>query len=369
MACDGDSLTAVDAAAYRVPADQPEADATMEWDATTVVVVTVAAAGHRGLGWTYASAQAAGVVSDLLAPALRDCSPLDTGAAYQRMVRAVRNVGRSGIAATAISAVDLALWDLKARILGVRLSSLLGRVSSSVAVYGSGGFTTYDSATLARQLGGWVHEQGIGQVKIKIGEDWGTNIARDLARISQARRVIGEDAGLFVDANGGYSAHQAIRVAADFAQHDVTWFEEPVSSDDLGGLRRVRSSVTPDVTAGEYGCDLAYFERMCAADAVDCLQIDATRCGGVTGWLAASAVAAAHGLTVSAHCAPHAHLDVALATPNLRHIEWFHDHVRIEAMFFDGALDADGGVLRAPDGTVGNGLSLRDKDADQFRLR
>ena len=107
---------------------------------------------------------------------------------------------------------------------------------------------------------------------------------------------------------------------------------------------------------------------MCEAAAVDCLQVDASRCGGLTEWLRAAAVAASYGLEVSGHCAPHLHAHVAAATPNLRHLEWFHDHVRIENLFFDGTLDPAGGVLRPAADAPGHGLTLRRGDAEPFRV-
>jgi L-alanine-DL-glutamate epimerase-like enolase superfamily enzyme len=355
-------------AAYRIPTDRPEADGTITWDATTMVVVRTQAGGTTGLGWTYGAAAAGTLVGDLLADVVTGRCALDVTGAYHAMYRAVRNVGRPGIAATAISAVDTALWDLKARLLDLRLARLLGVVTDAVPVYGSGGFTTYDAATLADQLGGWVHQLGVPRVKIKIGESWGGAVDRDLARMAQARQVIGAEAELFVDANGGYTRKQAIRVAHAARDLDVRWFEEPVSSDDLAGLREVRDAVDADVAAGEYGYDLTYFQRMCAAQAVDCLQADASRCGGITEWQRVAAVAAAHGLHLSGHCAPHLHLDVAAATANLRHLEWFHDHVRIESMLFDGTLTPTGGVLRPDLSATGNGLTFREADAQRYRV-
>ena len=142
---------------------------------------------------------------------------------------------------------------------------------------------------------------------------------------------------------------------------------EPVSSDDLDGLREVRDAVAPDVTAGEYGYDLFYCRRMCAAGAVDCLQADVSRCGGITEWLRTAAVAASYGLDISGHCGPHLHAHAAAATPNLRHLEWFHDHVRIESMFFDGTLDPTGGVIRPDPTAAGHGLTLRRCDAATLR--
>jgi L-alanine-DL-glutamate epimerase-like enolase superfamily enzyme len=360
-------VESVEAAVYTVPTDAPEADGTLSWDSTTMVLVRVRAGGMCGTGWTYGSAACAPVVTGKLAAVVSGRDAMDVPGAFEAMVRAVRNDGRPGAIGYAISAVDVALWDLKARLLGLSLPRLLGAVRAEVPVYGSGGFTSYSDRQLRDQLSGWAHEQRIPRVKIKVGESWGAAAGRDIARIGQAREVIGDAAELFIDANGGYTRKQAIRVMSAAADLDVRWLEEPVSSDDLDGLREIRDAVQADVTAGEYGYDLPYFRRMCAAGAVDCLQADVSRCGGITEWLRVAAVAASHGLQVSGHCAPHLHAAVATAVPNLRHLEWFHDHVRIETMFFDGALDPAGGTVRPDLGAPGLGLTLREADAERYR--
>jgi L-alanine-DL-glutamate epimerase-like enolase superfamily enzyme len=357
----------VTAAVYEIPTDQPEADGTLAWTKTTLVTATVTGGGAKGLGYTYASGACKPLIEGELAAAIMGECVLDTGTAWESMVRAVRNLGRPGLVSYAISAVDAALWDLKATLLDVPLSRLLGRVRDTVPVYGSGGFTTYDEPAARAQLEHWVASQRIPRVKIKIGESWGTEEARDLARIAFARRVIGPGAELYVDANGGYTRKQAVRMGRAMAESGVTWFEEPVTSDDLDGLREVRDLVDPDVTAGEYGFDLPYFARMVDARAVDCLQIDVTRCGGITEWLRAAAVAAARGLQVSGHCAPNLHAHVAAAVPNLRHLEYFHDHARIETMLFDGALSPEGGVLRPDPARPGHGLTLKEPNAAPYR--
>ncbi len=344
-------IESVNAAVYTVPTDAPEGDGTLAWDATVMTVVQARAGGCTGTGWTYGSAACGAVVMGKLAAVVRGRDPMDVGGAFEAMVRAVRNDGRPGAVGYAVSAVDVALWDLKARLLGVSLPRLLGAVRAEVPVYGSGGFTTYGDRQLHDQLSGWALEQRIPRVKEdhqgQRSESWGTAAGRDLERIAQARKVIGPETELFIDANGGYQRKQAVRVMSAAAGLDVRWFEEPVSSDDLDGLREVRDAVQADVTAGEYGYDLTYFRRMCAAGAVDCLQADVSRCGGITEWLRAAAVAASYGLQISGHCAPHLHAAVATAVPNLRHLEWFHDHVRIENMFFDGTLDPTGRTARS----------------------
>ncbi len=375
MTAPAPQVEAVTATAFTVPTDAPgpgheESDGTAEWRSTTIVVVQARAGGAVGTGWTYAPPAVAGVVDQLLAGVVVGRGATAVSGSWSAMVRAVRNSTRAGLAGYAVSAVDVALWDLKARLLDVALADLLGRAHEQVAVYGSGGFTSYDDDTLAEQLTGWVQRDGIPRVKIKIGRPGGPHHGRDVERMLLARSVLGPDVELYVDANGAYTAKQAVRTLKDAqaAGAAVTWFEEPVSSDDLPGLALVRSQVDADVTAGEYGTDVGYFRRMCAAGAVDCLQVDATRSGGYTEWLRAAGVAHAHQLEVSAHCAPNLHAHIAAATPNTRHLEWFHDHVRIERMLFDGALDPAGGTVCPDPRRPGHGLTFDERTAAEFQV-
>jgi L-alanine-DL-glutamate epimerase-like enolase superfamily enzyme len=369
VTADGPAVDDMSAAVYVIPTDAPEADGTLTWNETTMVLVAARAGGERGIGWSYAAAAAAGVVADVLADVVVGRSALDVAGAAEAMARAVRNIGREGIAATAISAVDIALWDLKARLLGLPVASLLGRARRDVPVYGSGGFTSYDTGRTREQLADWVEKDGIPRVKIKIGESWGGHERRDLERVALAREVIGPEAELYVDANGGYTTGQAVRVAHEMADYGVTWFEEPVSSQDTAGLAVVRRQVRPDVAAGEYSWSLADSARLIAAGAVDCLQLDVTRCGGITEFLRGAALAAAHNLEVSAHCAPSLHAHVGAATANLRHVEYFHDHQRIERLLFDGTLDPQGGALTPDPDRPGLGLQLRTADAEHYRRK
>jgi L-alanine-DL-glutamate epimerase-like enolase superfamily enzyme len=357
----------LDVSAYTVPTDAPEADGTIAWDSTTLVLVEARAEGVHGIGWTYGPTACVDVVRERLAPLVVDHDVLDVTARYHAMADALRNDGRPGIGAMALSAVDTALWDLKARVLDLPLHRLLGAVRTEVPVYGSGGFTTYDEERLATELDQWA-EAGFTAVKIKVGEDKGRRTGRDTARVRQVRRTMGPLVEVMVDANGAHDAKHAIAWFDEVADQGVTWFEEPVSSDDLAGLTRVRDAIHADVTAGEYGHSLPYFRQMLDAGAVDCLQVDVTRCGGITEWQRATALAAAHGVDVSGHCAPHLHAAVAAATPNLRHLEWFHDHARIEAMLLDGAAPAHDGVLPVRD-EPGNGLTWRTADAERYRVR
>jgi L-alanine-DL-glutamate epimerase-like enolase superfamily enzyme len=350
--------------AYRVPTDFPESDGTYEWRSTTVVLVEATAGDARGTGWTYADTATARLVRDLLADVVRGSDAMAVPAIWAAMIGSIRNLGRPGIASMAIAAVDTALWDLKARLLELPLVTLLGAARPRIPIYGSGGFTSYSNDQLRRQLGGWVGE-GITRVKMKVGRDPG----RDRERVRAARDAVG-DAELMVDANGALDRKQALAFADVFRGLGVTWFEEPVSSDDLVGLRllRDRAPAGLDIAAGEYGYDLPYFRRMLEAGAVDVLQADLTRCAGVTGFLRVAALCDAAGVPLSAHCAPALHLHPACAAPRLRHIEYFHDHVRIERMLFDGLPSPVDGAL-APDlSRPGFGLDFKRPDAERYAV-
>ncbi len=356
-------VQALTASARTVPTDAPEADATLAWDTTTVVLVEARAAdGTTGIGWTYAPAAATDVVRDQLAHRITGQDAFDIPAAHERMCRAVRDAGRSGIASCALSAVDLALWDLKARLMDLPLVRLLGAARATVPVYGSGGFTTYHDTHLTAQLSGWVHGRHIPRVKIKTGE--GRGRAAPATSSGSATPATSSGRRRSCTSSGGYNRKQAVRIGEALVTQQVGWFEEPVSRDDLTGLRLVRDALVCDVTAGGHGHDLPCFARMTGAGAVDCLQVDITRCGGVTEFLRAADLAQAHGLEVSAHGAPHAHADVAACVPNLRHMEWFHDHVRIESMFFGGVLDPAGREVRPGENGPGHGLVLRGEEIE-----
>jgi L-alanine-DL-glutamate epimerase-like enolase superfamily enzyme len=279
------------------------------------------------------------------------------------MQRAVRNLGREGLAATAISAIDTALYDLKARLLDVPLVTLLGAYRAAVPIYGSGGFTTYTDEELETQLAGWAARDGCRFVKMKVG----SNPESDPNRVAVAKRAIG-DTTLFVDGNGAYTVQQALRLAACFVEQDVAWFEEPVSSDNLAGLREVRehAPVGMDVAAGEYAYTSYYVRSMLEAHAVDVQQADVTRCGGITAFLQIAALCEAFQIDLSGHCAPALHLHVACASPRLRHLEWFHDHVRIEHLLFDGAPVPRDGVIRPNLSEPGHGLTFKRKDAARY---
>ena len=205
-------IRAVRSRAYKIPTDAPEADGTFAWDSTTLITVEIDGGGQTGLGYTYTDESIVKLITGTLAKASAGKDAMDPPGLNAALHRAVRNIGRGGLAATAISALDAACWDLKAKLLGLPLIRLLGAYRADVPIYGSGGFTSYNDQQLTDQLGRWVHEDGCAFVKMKIG----THPEDDPRRVAVAKSAIGS-ANLFVDANGAYGVKQAIDLSERFA--------------------------------------------------------------------------------------------------------------------------------------------------------
>jgi len=351
--------------AYEIPTEQPESDGTLEWDSTTLVLVEAFNGRERGIGYTYADRSVATLIESKLADAVSGADAMRPPVVWEAMRRELRNAGQPGVGSMAISAVDIALWDLKAKLLGVSVADVLPRVRDSVPIYGSGGFTSYDESELREQLRGWIHD-GIRAVKIKVGRD----PEADPARVAIAREVIGPNAELMVDANGAYSLPQALGLAERFAEHQVSWFEEPLSSEDLEGLAELRGRTPPGmaIAAGEYAWSSIECHRLLEAGAVDVLQADVTRCGGITELLHIGGLCSARQVPFSAHCAPAVSAHACCAVETAQHIEYFHDHVRIESMIFEGAAEPKDGELTPRDSRTGLGLEPRRAALEEHRI-
>jgi L-alanine-DL-glutamate epimerase-like enolase superfamily enzyme len=354
-------VTEVEVSAYTVPTEEPESDGTLEWDATTIVVVELEAEGECGLGYAYGDRSVSTFVDSMLRPCLYGADAMRPAAANAAMRQAIRNAGQQGVGAMAVSAADVALWDLKARLLGLPLVDVLPRVHDAAPIYGSGGFTSYSEERLREQLEGW-REAGLPRVKIKVGRE----PVRDPQRLALCREVLWEGAELMVDANGAFTPSEALGRAAEYAAFEVSYFEEPVSSRDRTGLGLVRERAPAGmaVAAGEYEWDLPGLAEL--APNVDLVQADVTRIGGITQMLHADGICQALQRPFSAHCAPAISAHVCCGMESLVHLEYFHDHVRLEQMLFDGTLDPEEGALHPDPTRPGHGLALK-PEAEKWR--
>lgn len=352
----------IEVSAYTVPTDGVESDGTLAWDSTTMVVVEAAGGGERGLGYTYGDVSVGKFIESKLADEVEGTDAMCPPAAWAAMQRAIRNAGRPGVGAMAVSAVDIALWDLKARILDRPLADILPRFHDAVAIYGSGGFTSYSLERLQEQLGGWASE-GIPRVKMKVGRE----PDEDPRRVRAAREAIGEDVELLVDANGAYTRKQALYWARAFAERGISYLEEPVSSEDREGLRLLRDHGPGGlaIAAGEYEWTLPQLADL--SGCVDILQADVTRCAGITNLLRVDGICKGRQIPFSAHCAPAVSAHACCAMEILAHLEYFHDHVRVENMLFDGVLvPEEGGLLRPDPSRPGLGLELKRTEAEKY---
>lgn len=355
----------VKVSAYTIPTQTPEADGTLEWNSTTMVLVEITAGNKTGIGYTYANSATAYFIHDTLTKLVLHQNALNVSAITNSLIHHTRNNGNTGLVMMAIAAVDNALWDLKAKLFAVPLCALLGQEKDKILLYGSGGFTSYSDQQLQQQFENWM-KQGIKYLKMKIG----THPEKDVQRVKAAREAIGEDAELFVDANGAYTVKQALQKAEEFSAYHVTWFEEPVTSDNLEGLHFIRehAPLQMNIAAGEYGYNLYYFKQMLASKSVDVLQADATRCGGITGFVKAGFVCESFQLPYSSHCAPALHLHAALALPSFYIAEYFFDHVRIESTLFDGVSPPVDGYIKPDLSRAGLGIEFKHKDAEKYKL-
>jgi L-alanine-DL-glutamate epimerase-like enolase superfamily enzyme len=286
---------------------------------------------------------------------------------WEDMFWKVRGYGRKGIAFCAISSLDIALWDLKAKVFGVPLYRLLGPYTDTVPIYGSGGWTSFDEAELVREQTGYV-ERGIPRVKMKVAIDFGKDEAQDIRRLAAVRKAVGDDVEIFVDANNGYYARQAIAMSKRFEQYDVRWFEEPVLADDIQGLATISRATTIPVATGEHEYTKYGFKELITQGGADIVQPDVGRVGGVTEWMKVAHLAHAFNLPVAPHAVQLVHLHLACATPNLRVVEYLGVSEETDKIFFTEFPEPKNGMWSPYPDRPGLGLELDPKAVEKYRV-
>lgn len=358
-------ITSGQITALKIPTDRPESDGTAKWDSTTIIIVELTAAGVTGLGYAYTNVAAATVAQELVDKEILNQQAFDIPQLHSAMNNKTRNWGRPGLVSNAISAIDTCLWDLKARVLNQPLLSLIGKARDEIQAYGSGGFTSYSEKELIDQLTGWASE-GFGSVKMKVGRE----PDKDVARVAAVQKALDGRAKLYVDANGAYDRQQALVKSRQFGDQGVTWFEEPVTSDDRIGLRYLvdRAPDLMQIAAGEYIYVLDDARLMIEAQAVDVLQSDVTRCGGISNFVKIGNLCETFHFPLSGHTAPSLHAILCCALVPACNLEYFHDHVRVENMIFDGVPQPVRGKLKPDLSRPGLGLEFKRIDSERFRV-
>src|SRR4051812_10868447 len=235
-------------------------------------------------GFAPGNAESKGVIEGPLKSVLIGQDPLCHEKLWDDMFWQVRGFGRKGVAFIGLSAIDIALWDLKAKAFGVPLYRLLGPYTDTVPIYGSGGWTSFDLDGLVKEQTGYV-ARGIPRVKMKVAKDFGKSEAEDIKRLAAVRKAVGDDVEIFVDANNGYYAKQAIAMSRRFEEFNVRWFEEPVLADDIQGLAEISRATTIPVATGEHEYTKYGFKDLISQGGADIVQPDVGRVGGVTEWM------------------------------------------------------------------------------------
>ena len=323
--------------------------------------------GFKGLGLTYSTPGIRQVVENGLKSVLVGQDPFNIEKLWNDMFWQVRGYGRKGIAFCAISAVDIGLWDLKAKALGLPLYRLLGPYTDSVPVYGSGGWTNYTQEELVAEMVGYV-EQGIKQVKMKVGKDFGQSEREDILRLAAVREAVGDDVAVYIDANNGYYTKQAIYMAREFEQFQVGWFEEPVLADDIQGLAEIRGATDIPVATGEHEYTKYGFKELIASGGTDIAQPDIGRVGGVTEWMKVAHLAHSFNMPVAPHALQLVHLHVACATPNLKTVEYMNILLETDRAFFTEFPEQKDGMWSPYPDKPGLGLELDPAAVEQYSV-
>ena len=317
-------ITDVNAACYRIPLAVPLTDATHgrhdHYDLVTVEVATTG--GHTGLGYTY-TVHAGGAA--ILALIERDLAPLLLGAdaggieaLWRSMWRWTHYVGRGGIAAFAISAVDIALWDLRGSMRQEPLWRLLGAQSAKpVPAYVGGIDLLLPLDELLEQTRAALGS-GFRAIKMKVGRDV---LGEDLDRVAAVRELAGADTALMVDANMRWSVDEAVAAARELARFGVYWLEEPIEPDDYTGHRRVAEQGGLPLAAGENLRTLSEFSHLIGTGGVAFPEPDVSNIGGISAWMKVADLAGVHGLPVTSHGVHELHVHLLAAVPNASFLE------------------------------------------------
>ncbi|HET7558859.1 MAG TPA: mandelate racemase/muconate lactonizing enzyme family protein [Limnochordia bacterium] len=334
----------VQTALYRVPPHRPIHDAIQQFEQMELITVALTTeSGARGLGFTYTIGRGGLAVKSLLdtaiVPLLLGEDALSSERIWEKLWWELHWVGRSGIFSLAQSAVDIALWDLKARALNVPLARLLGGYRERVPAYNTdGGWLNHTVEQLVAESVELV-ARGFSALKIKVGKD---RLGEDVERLEAVRKAIGPGVGLMVDANMRFTAAEAIRRGRAYEPFDLGWFEEPLEADDVGGHVELQRHLSVPIAVGESLYNRYAFSEYVRCGGARILQPDACRLGGVTEWLRTAALAHAHNMHVAPHFVMELHVHLAAAVPNARWVEYipFLDRVVQEPLRLkDGHLE------------------------------
>jgi D-arabinonate dehydratase len=365
-------ITEVDSFAVSIPLKEPVAFATKVVEERDHAIVYVRTDdGTEGLGYSlgYGGAEViAAAVEKVLAPLIVGEDPRDTEKLWRRMFDESVQIGRKGVVMRAISMIDTALWDIKAKDADQPLYKLLGAYTDEVPAYASGGYYREGKGLegLREEMETYV-ERGHDVVKMKVGR---LSVEEEVERVRTAREAIGPERTLLMDANGKWKNKQeAVNACRRFAEYDPYFIEEPVMPDSVELMAEVNAALDFPVAAGELEFSRYGFAELMRENAVDIIQPDVTVVGGVTEWMRVAHTAASRDIFVAPHYNWDLHIQLLAAIENGLWIEYFYRDSDVKA--FDDVLEhpiePENGVIKLPD-RPGHGVALKDDALEQFRV-
>lgn len=336
----------VEAFAISIPLPSPVSDAVRVITHRDHLIVRLRTDdGLEGMGFTLgydASVAMVSMVETIFAPLLNGARVAESERLWGEMYRQSIQAGRRGAALRAISAIDIALWDLRGKRAGMPVMDLLGVQSTRLRCYATGGYyrAGYTEDDLVREMAGYV-EQGFTAVKLKVGK---MSAREDAARMGRIRKALGEDTEILLDANGGWpDAPTAIAAMRRLEEHRPYWIEEPVRADNIAAMARIAEALDTPVATGELEATRWAFADLLERRAADILQPDATVCGGVGEWLKIAHTAASFDVPIAPHYNWDIHTQLLATVPNALFIEYFapasHGATQSSVKMFDSVLD------------------------------
>lgn len=315
--------------------------------------------GLEGFGVTYhevGGEATKSLIINNIAPKLIGRDPLETEVIWQEMFHYLRGIGRKGLMFCALSAVDIALWDLKGKIFEIPLYRLLGGNKTKIPVYGSGGWTSYSDEHLVEEMKGIV-AQGYQIIKFKVGVNGGDTPLKDVERVRKVREAVGPDIKILLDANNCWDAATAVQFANRVREYNISLLEEPVFADDIRGLAKFKRGTDIPLATGEHEYTKFGARDLVLNEAADIIQCDGTRAGGYTEMLKIAAITQAWNLKFAPHAMENIHIHLISAVPNALYLERLLLFEELTSSVYINPPMPENGFMEIPD-LPGLGLEL-----------
>jgi L-alanine-DL-glutamate epimerase-like enolase superfamily enzyme len=327
-----------------------------------VGVTVVAEDGTRGTGFAFVMDFGGGsavkrLLDEVMIPRVVGRSLYDGKRIWSELSGITHRMGR-GLTSFAIAAIDIAIWDARARHHGHSLAAELGQVYDAVPAYGSGKASPHLPVDELVQLAEQYVESGLTAVKLRVGLD----PASDPTRVGAVRAALGDNVRLMCDANERLDLPSALALGHRLSEHDIFWFEEPVDADNVAAYARLSEALPMPIAGGEHLCSATEFVRYVDAKAIDILQPNATMVRGITEIMQIGDLAAAHGLGFAPHFVTELHVHVAAALPNATYLEYFP----FLDEYIEEGLQLSGGTVLVPE-RPGHGIDFTEHTWETFR--